>query len=83
MIDKDVWPSYSYDLNVMDFSVWGYLEKKACAKKHTNVEALKRSLVREWDKITPSMCATMVDGFMKRLDACIAAEGGRFDHLLK
>ena len=34
-----------------DFCVWSLLETKACSVKHTSVEALKRSLGREWVKI--------------------------------
>ena len=50
-IDKGEWPPSSPDLNPMDFSIWSIFEKNACAKVHTNIESLKKSLLREWTKI--------------------------------
>lgn len=79
---KDLWPSNSPDLNPMDYSVWGILESKACAKTHNSVESLKASLQRAWDEITPKMLATIVVNFRKRLKACVAAKGGHFEHLM-
>ena len=32
--DKSIWPPYSPDLNVMDYSIWSILESKACTKHH-------------------------------------------------
>jgi hypothetical protein len=44
-IPKEEWPANSPDLNPMDFSIWGYLEEKACVSPHKNLESLKQSLV--------------------------------------
>lgn len=80
---KDLWPANSPDLNPMDFSVWGILESKACATNHTTVESLKRALQKAWDEIPKKMLANIVNNFRRRLEACVAAEGGNFEHLLK
>ena len=45
---KCVWPPSSPDLNVMDFSIWGILARKACEKPNTNVESIKRNLKKVW-----------------------------------
>ena len=42
-----MWPSCFPDLNPMDFSVWGILQKRACEKKHHSVESLKRDLLKK------------------------------------
>ncbi|KAI6652393.1 hypothetical protein LOD99_7407 [Oopsacas minuta] len=49
-ITKEEWPPSSPDLNPMDFSIWSILEKNACAKSQSSVEALNKSLHREWEK---------------------------------
>jgi hypothetical protein len=75
-LTKEEWPPSSPDLNPLDFSVWGILESRACAKAHTSLESLKISLVREWSKIPQELFRVAVDSVPKRLRAVIAAEGG-------
>jgi hypothetical protein len=75
-LTKEEWPPSSPDLNPLDFSVWGILESRACAKAHTSLESLKTSLVREWSKIPQELFRVAVDSVPKRLRAVIAAEGG-------
>ncbi|CAG5059171.1 unnamed protein product [Parnassius apollo] len=38
-----------------DFCIWGILQAKACATKHTSVEALKDSLTREWNCLSDDL----------------------------
>lgn len=73
------WPPYSPDLNPMDYSVWSILETRACAKPHKNLEALKQSLLREWDKLSPEELRPIAQNFKSRLDLCIAAKGAHFE----
>jgi hypothetical protein len=73
------WPSNSPELNVMDYSIWGILEAKACAKPHASIEALKRDLIKAWDEIPLETIAKAVDDFPKRLKKCIEANGGHFE----
>ena len=68
----------SPDLNVMDYFVWPYLLSKACSKAHKSIEALKASLVQEWDEIPQEMIQNTLDNFPKRLQKCINANGGHF-----
>ena len=37
-----MWLSYSPDLNPTNFSVWAYMEKTVCSKKHTGIESFKK-----------------------------------------
>lgn len=73
------WPPNSPDLNPMDYSVWGILQKEACAKPHPNVDSLKRALVKAWNGISVETLSNIVDNFPKRLQKCIDAEGGHFE----
>ena len=78
-ISKEEWPGYSPDLNPMDFSVWGYLENKACATPHKNLNSLKASLIREWNKMPLDMLRATVEAVPTRLKACINSNGNRFE----
>ena len=38
---KEVWPPSSPDLNPLDFSIWAYVQARACAQQHPNLESLR------------------------------------------
>ncbi len=80
--DKDIWPSNSPDLNPLDYSVWSILETKACATQHASVDSLKKTLKKVWAEITVDELACIVENFLKRLNACISAQGGHFENVL-
>lgn len=80
MLTKDEWPSNSPDLNPMDYSVWSILEARACAKPHTSIDSLKKSLKQAWNQISTEELTAIVDNFPKRLKACIKAKGGHFEN---
>ena len=52
----------------MDFSIWSIFEKNACAKAQTNIESLKKSLLREWTKIPEETLRAAVEAVPGRLD---------------
>lgn len=76
LIDRDMWPSSSPDLNPLDFCIWGVLQAKACAKKHTSVEALKTTLTREWNRLNDDVIRAACASFRKRLKLVVKAKGG-------
>jgi len=78
-ISSAEWPPYSPDLNPMDYSIWSTLEARACAKPHRSLEALKESLRREWDRLSPEDLRPVAENFKSRLNLCIAAGGGHFE----
>ena len=78
-IDPSSWPPSSPDLNPMDFSLWGILEENACKKPHKSVASLKRSLVREWNKIDVETLKKASNDFYNRVLKCIKAKGGHFE----
>ncbi len=79
-ITSQEWPPYSPDCNPLDYSLWGILDSKACTSAHKSEESLKKSLRREWNKISPETLRAVVDQFPKRLNACIKANGGYFEN---
>lgn len=78
-ITAQEWPPYSPDLNPMDYSVWAILEARACATPHKNLDSLRHSLLREWNKISVQELRVIVENFSKRLERCIKAKGGHFE----
>uniref|UniRef100_A0A8R1I9L0 DDE_3 domain-containing protein n=1 Tax=Caenorhabditis japonica TaxID=281687 RepID=A0A8R1I9L0_CAEJA len=78
-IEKDRWPASSPDLNPIDFSIWGVLQNKVCARPHSSVEALKKTLGEEWDQLSIEYLRATVESYPRRLRAVIAAKGGRIE----
>uniref|UniRef100_A0A1I7Z1I3 DDE_3 domain-containing protein n=1 Tax=Steinernema glaseri TaxID=37863 RepID=A0A1I7Z1I3_9BILA len=83
MWGKNYWPSNSPDLNPMNFAIWGMLEKEVSRIRHMTLESLRRSLERAWDRISDKVLAATTQNFVKRLRACIRANGGHFEQNLK
>ena len=81
-ISTDAWPSASPDLNPLDYAIWSKLEAKVCCKPHTSVDALKRSLLREWDALSMDTVRKSIEEWRPRLEACIRAKGGYFEDSL-
>lgn len=60
-IPSSKWPPSSPDLNPLDYSIWGILEARVNAKRHTSIERLKATLIREWDKLSIENVRAAID----------------------
>lgn len=76
---KDMWPPSSPDANPLDFSIWAFVEEKACKQSHASVSALKGSIQREWKAMTPDYIRKVCARFRPRLEAIIAADGNHIE----
>ena len=76
----DMWPSSSPDLNPLDFAIWGVLEKATNATPHPNLESLKTSIKREWDKMSSDFVSRSCRSFRTRVEAVIDADGGHIEN---
>jgi len=47
-----------------------------------DTDELQKRLIATWAEFQQSMVDSAVDQWRKRLEACIHAEGGHFEHLL-
>ena len=74
-----MWLPCSPDLNPLDFSIWGILESKACAKKHKNIKTLKNFLVREWEKLPQNLLHAICNDVPRRLKDVISNNGGHIE----
>lgn len=81
-ISSHEWPSASPDLNPLDYDLWSKLETMACSKPHTSVEALKKSLLKSWEKFSMEWVRASIDQWRDRLRRCVKAKGGNFEELI-
>ena len=73
----------SPDLNPLDYHVWGAMLDKfdKLNPKPQTVPELKRTLQTIWNDLSQDAICKAVLLFRKRLDACVKAGGGHFEHL--
>uniref|UniRef100_A0A8R1HU47 Tc1-like transposase DDE domain-containing protein n=2 Tax=Caenorhabditis japonica TaxID=281687 RepID=A0A8R1HU47_CAEJA len=76
-IKKENSSASSPDFNQLDYSVWGVLQNKVCARPHSSVEALKKTLLEECDKLPDEYLHATVEAYPRRLRDVIKAEGSR------
>jgi len=77
-----LWQANSPDLNPVDYRVWDMLQQRVYVVRIRNTDELRKRLVAIWAEFQQSMVDCAVDQWRKRLEACICAEGGHFEHLL-
>ena len=53
------------------------------AKQHRSLEAMKRSLIQEWEKLPMTTVRSAIDCWRDRLQHVVDASGGRFKSNLK
>ncbi len=76
---KDVWPPSSPDLNPLDFSLWVYVQSKACDHQHPNIGNLKSAVSVAWSNMEASYVRLKCSRFRCRVKAVIKSEGGYID----
>uniref|UniRef100_A0A0K2TXZ6 Uncharacterized protein n=1 Tax=Lepeophtheirus salmonis TaxID=72036 RepID=A0A0K2TXZ6_LEPSM len=76
---KDMCPSFSLDLNPLDFAVWGTLERETNRTSHLNVDSLKAAIVKEWNNLYEKFIINFSKDFRCLVEAVIAAEGGHIE----
>ena len=76
---KGIWPSNSCNLNPLDYSLWTYVESKACSVNHSSVASMKSAVEEEWNNMPRSYVKTTCARFRRRVEAMVAAKGGVFE----
>ena len=76
LLKPECWPANSPDLNPVDYSIWGMLQRNVYrGRKITDVETLKGAIVEEWAKIPQDVVNNCIDAFRKRLKLVVDNEG--------
>ncbi len=76
---KGVWLANLCNLNPLDFSIWDYVESRACKTAHNCVHSLKDVVEREWAAMPASYISSTCKAFRRHVEAMIAADGGVFE----
>ncbi|CDQ73091.1 unnamed protein product [Oncorhynchus mykiss] len=69
------WPSQSPDLNPIE-NLWKELKTAVHKCSPSNLTELELFCKAEWENISVSRCAKLIETYPKRLTAVIAAKGG-------
>jgi hypothetical protein len=64
------WPPYSPDLNSLDFLVWRVVQEKVQATPYTSLAALRQSITRQWNRMSPAYVRRTCRSFCRNLEAC-------------
>ncbi len=79
MIPKEMWPPNSPDLNPMDYFFWSVVEEDSNKVPHSNIESLKRAIVRAFAEIDRSALKRACAAFRPRLERCVECSGDFFE----
>ena len=79
-ISLKLWLPNSPDLNPVDYKIWGIMQQRMYEMQIHNVDELKRRLVDVWSGLQQSVVDAAVSKWRKRLQACVCAKGGHFEH---
>ena len=75
-------PANSPDLSPVDYRVWAMLQERVYRVPIRDTDELRKHLIATWAEFQQSVVDDAVDQWQKRLEACIRAKGGYFEHLL-
>jgi len=62
---------------VLDFAVWGDLEKKVWENQPHYIEHFKKAIIKEWDAYPQEKINNSINAFRKRLK-CVVEDNGRY-----
>ena len=82
VISKGLWPSRSPDLKPPDYFIWGYLKGRVYQNKPRTIDALKANITEEIQSVTADVLARTFQNMAPRIQSCLDAIGGHFQHML-
>ena len=77
--DKATWPPSSPDCTVLDYAIWDHISGVACKEAAPSIDVLKQRVNAAWNAMIPAFVRKCFSGFRRRLEAVIAADGGRIE----
>lgn len=79
------WPARSPDMNPCDYFLWPSASSAVYhhAIPFPDVPALQNRLHAFLETVTPAQLLAVKDNFLERMEYCVAAEGGLFEHLIR
>jgi len=83
LLQPEEWPPCSPDLNPMDYAIWGEMGRLVYNVKIRDLNHLADRIGDVWAELEQDVIDKAIDVFIKRVKACIEANGGHFEYLLK
>jgi len=81
-ISKGLWPPRSPDLTPPDYSLRGYLKGRIYQNKPRTIDASKTNITEEIQAVTADVLARTFQNIARRVQTCLDANGGHFQHML-
>ena len=82
VISKGLWPPRSPDLTPPDYFLWRYLKGRIYQNEPRTIDALKANITKEIQAVTPDLLARTFQNMARRVQFCLDANGGHFQHML-
>jgi len=82
VISKGLWPQRSPDLTPPHYFLWGYLKGTVYRNKPRTIDALKANITEEIQAVTADVLARNFQNMARRVQSCLDANGGHFQHML-
>jgi len=79
---KGLWPPCSPDLMPPDYFLRGYLKGRVYQNKQRTTDALKANITEEILAVTADVLARTFQNMACRVQSCLDANGGHFQHVL-
>ena len=81
-ISPDMWPANSRDFNPVDCCICGMMQKRVGYQVPVcDTDELRQQIVDTCAEFQQRVVDDVINQWQKRLEACIRAEGGHFEHL--
>jgi hypothetical protein len=82
VISRGIWPARSPVLTPTACYLWDALKGKVYANSPHTVDELKAAITIHIQQIPPATLLKVVDNMKQRVQTCLQARGGHFQHLL-
>jgi len=82
VVSKGLWPPLSPDLTPPDYFLWGYLKGRVYPNTPRTTDALKTYIAEEIRAVTADLLARTFQNMARRVQSCLDANGGHFQHML-
>ena len=75
LLQPNMWPPNSPDLNPVDYCVWSALERNHRGRRFENTIELKEATLLEWEALPQAIINNAIDGFRSRVRLVVTENG--------
>ena len=75
LLQPNMWPPNSPDLNPVDYCVWSALKRNVYRGRFENTIELKEAILQEWEALPQAIINNAIDGFRSCSRLVIAEKG--------